>query len=335
MPAPMITTEAESRDNTLYYKFRGMIPFDPLFRSPHLQTILAHYWNRPEAEIPIERRLFRTEPDVQVLVQSQRPNGKARGEIVMVHGLEGSGEAGYIRSLSTAALGDGFAAHRFHMRTCGGTEPLCRTLYHAGLTSDLAEVLRQLRAEGREPAFLVGFSLGGNVVLKLAGELGADAADLIRGVCAVSTPLDLAACSRRIAQRDNRVYETRFVRRMRARLCATGRYRAADFAGLRTIFDIDDRITAPSFGFGNAANYYRTQSAIGYLERIRVPTLLIQAKDDTFIPFAIYESLATRVNPAIHLAATDFGGHLGFLGRAPHRFWLDHAIMDWIAYQNS
>ena len=88
----------------------------------------------------------------------------------MVHGLEGSGSAGYIRSLSAAALRAGFAAHRFHMRTCGGTEHLCQTLYHAGLTSDLLAVLRELQE--REPAFLVGFSLGGNVVLKLAGELG-------------------------------------------------------------------------------------------------------------------------------------------------------------------
>ena len=100
-----------------------MVPFDPLLRSPHLQTIAAHFWKRPDlaVEFPVERRLYRTEPDVQVLVCSQRPRGEARGEIFMVHGLEGSGEAGYIRSLSAAALSAGFAAHRFHMRTCGGT----------------------------------------------------------------------------------------------------------------------------------------------------------------------------------------------------------------------
>jgi pimeloyl-ACP methyl ester carboxylesterase len=131
----------------------------------------------------VERRLYRTEPDVQVLVCSQRPHGEARGEIVMVHGLEGSGDAGYIRSLSAAALRAGFAAHRFHMRTCGGTERLCRTLYHAGLTSDLLAVLREFRSEGRAPAFLVGFSLGGNVVLKLAGEMGESARDTC-GACA-------------------------------------------------------------------------------------------------------------------------------------------------------
>ena len=101
------------------------------------------------------------------------------------------------------------------------------------------------------------------------------------------------------------------------------------------MFDIDDRITAPSFGFGNAANYYRTQSAIGYLAGIRVPALLIQAKDDTFVPFEILRSAAVRSNPRIELLATEHGGHLGFLGRAPHRFWADAAIMEWIIGQNA
>jgi uncharacterized protein len=301
-------------------------PFVPLFRNPHLQTIVAHYWRRPVGRAPVERQFVKTEPDVQVLVETQRPERTSRGEIVMVHGLEGSGSAGYIRSLSAAAIEAGFTAHRFHMRTCGGTEHLCQTLYHAGLTSDLLAFLRHLGA----PAFLVGFSLGGNVVLKLAGELGEGAQGVIRAVCGVSTPLDLAACARRISEPDNRVYEARFVRKMRERLCATGRYTTRDFAGLRTVMELDDRITAPSFGFGNAVNYYRTQSAIGYLDAIRVPALLIQAKDDTFIPFAIYESPAIRSNPRIELVATEHGGHLGFLGRRPHRLWTDHAIMNWI-----
>ena len=314
-----------------------MRPFDPLFRNPHLQTIAGHYWKRPDvtAEFPLVSRLIRTEPDVQVLVHSQRPPGKAAGELILVHGLEGSGEAGYIRSLSALALRNGFAAHRFHMRTCGGTERLCQTLYHAGLTCDLAAVLHEFRREDRAPAFLVGFSLGGNVVLKLACEMGTSVLPLVRGVCAVSTPLDLAACARRIAEPDNRLYEQRFVRRMRARLCATGRYQARDFAGLRSVIALDDRFTAPSFGFGNAANYYRTQSAIGYLQGLRVPALLIQAKDDTFVPFEIFGSEAVQRNPRIQLLVTEHGGHLGFIGRAPHRFWADEAIMEWVLNQSA
>ena len=294
-----------------------MIPFDPLFRNPHLQTIAGHFWKRPliGEEFSMERRLIDTEPGVQVLVWSQRPKGEARGEIVMVHGLEGSGEAGYIESLSTAALRAGFAAHRFHMRTCGGTEHLCETLYHAGLTSDLLAVLRRFRSEGGAPAILIGFSLGGNVVLKLAGEMGEAAREYVQGACGVSTALDLSACAHRIAEPDNRIYERRFVRRMLARMRATGRYDAREFAGLRTVIDIDDRFTAPSFGFGNAVNYYRTQSAVGYLQGLRVPALLIQAKDDTFVPFGVYESDAVRKNPRVQLVAPDHGGHLGFIAR--------------------
>ncbi len=309
-----------------------MAPFEPLLRSPHLQTLAGHFWRRPgdETEFPIQRRIYRTEPDVQVLVCSQRPHGEARGEIFMVHGLEGSGDAGYIRSLSTAALRAGFAAHRFHMRTCGGTEHLCKTLYHAGLTSDLLAVLRESRKEGREPAILAGFSLGGNVVLKLAGEMGEAAREVVQGVCTVSAPLDLAACARRIGERDNRLYEARFVRAMRKRLAATGRYTKREFTGLRSVVELDDRFTAPSFGFGNAANYYRTQSAIGFLAGLRVPALLIQAKDDTFVPFEVYESAAVRANPRIQVMATDHGGHLGFIGRRPNRLWLDEVIMEWI-----
>jgi predicted alpha/beta-fold hydrolase len=310
-----------------------MLPFAPLFRSPHLQTILGHYWPRPDVslEFPIKRRLIETEPGVKVLVLSQRPHGDPRGEVVLVHGLEGSAEACYMRSLSAAVLRAGFASHRLNIRTCGGTEHLCQTLYHAGLTGDLLAVLREIGREGSAPVLIAGFSLGGNIVLKLAGELADAAAGLIAGVVAVSTPLDLAACSRRIAEPDNRLYQTRFVRRMRDRLYATGRYHQRDLKSLRSVLALDDRITAPSFGFGDAANYYRTQSSIGFLDRIRVPALLIQAKDDTFIPFSIYQTDAVRANPWIRLIVTECGGHLGFLGRAPHRFWLDDAIMEWIS----
>ena len=305
------------------------IPFRPLFRNPHLQTIASHFWRRESAQQPVERRIIQTEPGVSVLVESQRP-AETLGEIVMVHGLEGSGEAGYIASLAAAALRSGYAAHRFHMRTCGGTESLSRTLYHAGLTSDLAAVLGILRREGRSPAYVVGFSLGGNVAFKLAGELGDSAAELMSGVCGVSTPLDLGACARRIAAPDNRLYHLRFVRKMRRRLLATGRYTEAELKGLKSLIEIDDRITARSFGLGTAESYYRTQSAIGYVAAIRVPALLIQAKDDTFVPWRIIEHPAVRGNPRIQAILTEHGGHLGFLARGERRFWLDAAILAWI-----
>jgi predicted alpha/beta-fold hydrolase len=228
--------------------------------------------------------------------------------------------------MAAAAHKAGFVTHRFNFRTCGGTEHLCETLYHAGLTSDLRYVLEQLG----EPAFLVGFSLGGNVALKLAGELGDEGSRRIRGVIGISTPIDLLACARRIGERDNLVYERRFVRKMRTRLLATGRYPPIQVASLRTLWALDDGITAPSFGFGTADCYYRTQSALGFIGRVRVPVLLIQAKDDTFIPFGAFESDAVRNNPRIELLATSHGGHVAFLGRQPHRFWAEDAAVEWI-----
>ena len=160
-----------------------MEPFRPILPNHHLLTIAGNFWPREldTVRYPVEAKLYRTEPDVQVLVQSQRPAGQARGEIILTHGLEGSGESGYMRSFAQAALEAGFAVHRFHMRTCGGTAHLCKTLYHAGLTSDLLAVIRQFEQQGRAPVYLAGFSLGGNVALKLTGELGDAAAPLIAG----------------------------------------------------------------------------------------------------------------------------------------------------------
>jgi predicted alpha/beta-fold hydrolase len=313
-----------------------MPPFHPLLKSSHFQTIAGHLWSRrlDTVRFPVESRLVETEPGVQVLVESQAPAGPPRGHIVLVHGLEGSGAAGYMLSLSQAALDAGYAPHRFHMRTCGGTEHLCQTLYHAGLTSDLRAVLEDFAGADRAPVWLVGFSLGGNVVLKLAGELGEAARPLMAGVCAVSTPIDLGVSVDRLAKFDNRLYEYRFLRRMRRRLCATGRYRPSDFRGLRTVRGFDENITAPAFGFRDAAHYYSTQSAIHFLPGIRVPTLVVQAKDDSFVPSSLFKAPALRGNPAIRLLMTEHGGHLGFLSRRAPRFWADAAVLDWIEKEN-
>ena len=309
-----------------------MRSFEPLFRNPHVLTILGNFWPRGYdfAPYPLRNRLVKTDPDTQVLVQTQEPQQPPLGEVVLLHGLEGSGEAGYIRSMAWGLLQSGFVAHRFHMRTCGNTEHLAKTLYHAGLTSDLRAFLEQRRLEsGREiPILLCGFSLGGNVALKLAGELGHT--DLIQGVCAISTPIDLAMGVQRIGQPDNRLYENRFLTRMRQRLVATGRYSAKELAACRSLYEIDDRVTAPSFGFGNADNYYATQSAKNFLAAIRVPTLMVQAKDDTFIPFSMYERPEIWTNPRLRLIATEYGGHLGFLSRRGPRFWVDHVAAGFI-----
>jgi len=275
---------------------------------------------------PEQNRLFRTEPDVQVLVQSQRPVGESRGELVLVHGLEGAGDAGYMRTMAKAALDAGFAVNRFNIRTCGGTERLANTLYHAGLTSDLRFVLNQIG----KPVHLVGYSLGGNMILKLAGELGEEAVPLIASISAVSTPIDLAACARTISKPSNRIYERRFLKRMRKRVVETGRLTAKQVRSPRTIWEFDDLLTGPSFGFRGAEHYYETQSSRQFLERICVPVLLIQARDDIFIPFEIFQHPAVKANPFVRLHVTEHGGHLGFLSRTKPRFWLDGAILEWI-----
>jgi predicted alpha/beta-fold hydrolase len=308
-----------------------MRAFEPLLTNPHLLTILANFWPRKHdhSRFPIEDRLVRIDEETQVLVQTQRPAVAPVGQVVLLHGLEGSGEAGYIQSMAWDVLHAGFVAHRFNMRTCGGTAHLSRTLYHGGLTSDLRTFLQLLDGERSGlPVFPIGFSLGGNLVLKLAGELGDT--ELIHGVCAISTPIDLAAGVRRVGKRDNRLYERRFLKHMRKRLFATGRYTRAELEAARTIYEIDDKITAPSFGFEGADHYYATQSAQAFLDRIRVPTLLITAKDDTFIPFEMFEHPAIASNPFLRLIATEHGGHLGFLSKRGARFWLDEVAIEFL-----
>lgn len=311
-----------------------MVPFRPIFRNPHLLTIAGNFWPRksPAPCLPLESKLYQTDRDTQVLVHTQRPvTAPGAGEIVLVHGLEGSGDAGYMRSMAHAGLEAGYVVHRFHMRTCGGTGHLCRTLYHAGLTSDLLAVLRDLQKQKRAPVHLVGYSLGGNVVLKLAGELGEQGPALIASVSALSTPIDLAACARRIGRLDNRLYERRFLKKMRQRIGATGQFSKKELQLATSIFEFDDRFTGPSFGFRDAEEYYATQSAQNFLDKIRVPALLIQARDDTFIPFAVFDHPAFQRNPCLHLLATKHGGHLGFISRTAPRFWSDVVVLEWIA----
>lgn len=328
-PSVRAMTERDPRISGYFHGINSPPEFVPLVRNPHLQTVLAHLWPRrlDTARFPVEHRLVRTEPGVRVLVEMQRPEGDARGQLVLVHGLESSAQAGYMRGVSQAALEAGFAASRLNLRTCGGTGHLSNTLYHSGLTTDLLAFLRELG----EPAHLVGFSLGGNLVLKLAGELGEGAATVIRSVCAVSAPIDLSASCGRIARPDNRFYERRFVRRMCRRVSDTGRYSPADFGGVRSVRQFDERITAAAFGFRDAEEYYTTQSAAGYLDRVRVPALLVQARDDTFVPFSSFAHPAIGGNPHIRLLATRHGGHLGFLARGRDRFWLEGIVVQWIA----
>jgi hypothetical protein len=317
--------------------FSGLEPFLPLFRNPHLATIAGNFWPRQldERRFPVTARFFETEPGVLILVHSQRPP-EPQADLILVHGLEGSSQAGYARSLAQAALEAGFSVHRFNMRSCGGTEAVSgSTLYHSGQTGDLLAVAKEVVRETGGPLFAIGFSLGGNVVLKLGGELGQSAAGLIAGIVAVSTPLDLAACVRMLKRPTNYVYANRFVTRLKERIRLKERLTPGSFdleklARVQTVYEFDDTFTAPSFGFGTADRYYATQSSNQFLDRIRVPALVVHAKDDPLIPFEVYSIPAFERNPWIRLLAVDHGGHLGFLSRRKPRFWLDGIVVRWL-----
>jgi predicted alpha/beta-fold hydrolase len=225
------------------------------------------------------------------------------------------------------------------MRSCGGTEHLALSNYHSGQTSDLLYVLRERRKKTDLPIYLVGFSLGGNVVLKLTGELGEQARGLVAAVCAVSTPIDLKACATALGKSENFIYEYRFLQRLRERIRLRHKqapeiYSLEPLKKVRTIYDFDDLYTGPLFGFGNADNYYTTQSANRFIGNIRVPALLVQAKDDPLIPFSVYNHPAFRENPRLTLVAAEHGGHLGFVARHRPRFWLDGLVMGWLCEQS-
>lgn len=281
---------------------------------------------------------FETEPGAAIRVVVQQPLQPARGIFVLVHGLEGSSEGGYMQSMAWNALREGYAVHRVNIRGCGGTEGWCSTLYHAGLTVDLRHYLTAL--QGGPPVTVVGYSLGGNVALKLAGELGQDAHRLMHSVAGVSTPLDLAECVRALGRRSNYLYQERFVARMRQRLNERRRlqphifdsiYARTDVRKIRTVYEFDDRITAPHFDFGSADEYYRTQSSQNFLPAIQIPALLVTAQDDPLVPFRVYTVQAVRENPAIELIAPPHGGHVAFLSKQSPRFWCDEAILHWRA----
>jgi predicted alpha/beta-fold hydrolase len=322
-------------------------PFQPLFRNGHLATIASSLWPRylDEYRFPLEAKLFHTEPDTRILVHIQRPavpipQNEPLREVVLVHGLEGSSRAPYMRSLAHTFLEAGFAVHRTNIRSCGGTEFLCKTLYHAGFTHDLFAYLLDLDRQRRTPVHLVGFSLGGNMVLKLAGHLGPDAHRLLASVAAVSTPLDLKECSLRLNHPANRIYQWHFLRSMKKRLLLRGKLltdllpiEPAAVRKLSSVYELDDCVTAPAFGFRSAADYYDTQSARNFVSAIRVPALIVQAKNDPLIPFSCYQQTDLASNTEVTLVTPDHGGHLGFVSPRSPSVWVDAIIRDWMLQQ--
>jgi uncharacterized protein len=320
-------------------------PFVPVrwLRNPHLMTIAAGFWRRKFRDLPpgIPRE-FEVEPGSRAQGichwQNQPPEHPT---LVLLHGLEGSCDSGYIRGTAEKAFAAGFNVVRLNQRNCGGTEQLTSTLYHSGMSCDIRSVLLELISADRLPElFAAGFSMGGNLVLKMAGEFGDAAPPEIRGFVAVAPALDLAACADALAEPRNFVYEHHFVTKLKRHMRHKARlfpelYPVDGMRGIRTIRQWDDGITARFCGFANADDYYRQSSALRCAAAIRRPTLILTAKDDPFVPFASFADPAIRENPNITFLATPHGGHCAFISnaRGAARFWAEARIVEFCLSQ--
>jgi len=269
---------------------------------------------------PAEPRFFDVAADARVLAQcSWQPVRASAPTLLALHGLEGSSEAHYMRGLADKAFVHGFNVVRLNQRNCGGTEHLSRGLYHSGLTADPLFVLNELRERDGLSSFVVaGYSLGGNVAMKLAGELGASLMPEVRAFAAVSPVIELEACMQAIERRENRIYEWNFCRNLQARMRRKARVfpGAFNLDGLWKIWSIrafDDRYTAPSHGFNGAEDYYQRASAMRVIDRVARPALVLSAADDPFVPPGIFDAPAVRNNPHISTVITACGGHCAFV----------------------
>ncbi len=303
-------------------------------------------WARPRKlrTLPsAESRQFRTSADTTVVAACHwqaAPN--AHGTLLLLHGLEGSSDAHYMRGIADKAFRAGLNVVRLNQRNCGGTEHLTPGLYHSGLTADPHAVMRELiERDGLPSIVLAGYSMGGNVMLRLAGELGDAAPPQLKGVAAVSPVLDLEACVSAIEQPAQYVYQWNFMRNLRRSMrrkaqAFPGAYDTAPLARLRTIRGFDDAYTAPHHGFGDAKNYYQQASALRVIARVSVPALIISAADDPFVPPSIFDAPDVRNNPHVRVEITPHGGHCAFLSERSaddDGYWAESAIVAFASEQ--
>ena len=322
----------------------------PVFRNGHAQTILALAWPR-YLKMSIsdlsEERLFELEPNVRLLAHCHwQSDPTSHPTLLLVHGLEGSSKSKYMLGTAEKAFSGGFNVVRLNLRNCGGTENLTPTLYHSGMTGDLRTVLKELIEVDRLRAiFLVGFSMGGNMVLKLAGEDANDLVSQVSGVCAVSPAVDMSSCAEAVKFRANRIYEQYFLRSLCRRLrikhdLYPDLYDTSDLHLVHTIRDFDERYTAHDGGFKDADDYYRRASALPVIQHIKRPTLIIHAQDDPFVPFEPLKHSSVASNAYVLLLAPNDGGHVGFVAdhvNEQDRFWAENRIVEFcqLINQNS
>ena len=313
-------------------------------RNAHLQTLAGNFLPRRAVLPSSEDALVEVElahgslPATRVLCQTHWQVGQARGTALLVHGLEGSSQSQYVRGNAARLFNAGWNVVRMNMRNCGGTESESPTLYHSGLSQDVLAVIRHYQGErGADAWSLVGYSMGGNLVLKLAGELGETASPLLRAVVGVSPAMDLGASADALHEPANRVYEWKFLRGLRrryARKCELFPqiYDAARMRGIRTLRQFDDRITAHYSGFAGADDYYFRAASARVAGQIVVPTLVLHALDDPFVRMlpATRETLLT--NRHVHFLETTHGGHCAFLAPALgyDGYWAERLLFDFL-----
>jgi predicted alpha/beta-fold hydrolase len=289
----------------------------------HRQT-LAHFFLNRRFHLPEpEARLIEVEPGVRVLCQCHWQENRSQAlTVVVVHGLEGSSDSPYAMGIAQKGLAAGMNVIRMNQRNCGGTDHLAPTLYHSGRSQDVAEVARTLVAHDRlERIALVGFSMGGNLVLKAAGEWGGSGPRQFCAVAAVCPSMDLAASADALHLPSNRLYEQYFLWKLRRRLRAKARLFPNHFdtrrgRGARSLREFDDKVTAPYCGFAGASDYYDRSSAARVVQNIAVPTLIVNAANDPFIRITPETRAKIADNVHIMFRECEDGGHCSFIAEA-------------------
>ncbi len=301
-------------------------------RNGHLQTIVGNFLPRPpfrleeiaetvEVDATDGSRVlchchWQSEPDPTA--HSAETSIAGRLTLVLLHGLEGSSDSRYIKGIAARAWAAGCNVIRMNMRNCGGTDSLTPTLYHSGLSGDVGSVVRHYTERfGLQKVALVGYSMGGNLVLKLAGEWGRQLP--LCAVAAVCPAIDLAAGSDALHEPANRAYEWRFLRGLMARYARKASLFPAIYATpaeigpVRSLRDFDNKIVARYCGFQDADDYYYRAAGARVVDRIAVPTLILCAQDDPFIRLTAETRHQLRANPQINLIETRHGGHCAYL----------------------
>ena len=291
-------------------------------RGGHRQTLASFFLPRRLSVPPAEKRLIEVESGVHVLChchwQTDRENALT---VIIVHGLEGSSESQYMLGIAAKGMAAGMNVVRMNQRNCGGTDALSPTLYHSGRSQDIAAVAKNLQLQDRISRFaLAGFSMGGNLVLKLAGEWGEGGPPQFRAVAAVCPSVNLAASADALHVPANRLYEYYFMWQLRRRLRAKARlfpgvFDTARMRGVTSLRDFDDKVTAHYCGFEGASDYYERSAAANVVDRIAVPTLILHAANDPFIRILPETRRKILSNPHITFVETEDGGHCSFLAQ--------------------